>query len=163
MCNFLVWKVKALFAQSCLIVCNPTECSLPGSSVHVILQARILEWAAIPFFRGSSWLRDWTPVSCIAGRFFTVWATREAHTSLRTGGWEEPVVVPSLWEERGACSGSRLVRRDRQKQVDKEEMHSEAFLWLDHRQSALLSTDDVAHFQGAWWLTLMQTESLIIL
>ena len=45
-----------------------------------ILQARILEWAAMPSSRGSSWPRNWTPVSCIAGKFFTVWATREAQT-----------------------------------------------------------------------------------
>ena len=48
-------------------------------SVRGILQARILEWVAIPFSRGSSWLRDQIWVSCIAGRFFTLWATREAH------------------------------------------------------------------------------------
>ena len=54
------------------------DCSLPGSSVHGILQVRILEWVAIPFFRGSSGPRDWTWVSCIAGRFFIIWATREA-------------------------------------------------------------------------------------
>ena len=53
--------------------------SPPGSSVHRILQARILEWVAIPFSRGSSWPKDWTQVSCIAGRFFTFLATREAH------------------------------------------------------------------------------------
>ena len=53
-------------------------CSPPGSSAHEILQARILEWVAIPFFSGSSWPRDRTRVSCIAGRFFTAWATREA-------------------------------------------------------------------------------------
>ena len=47
--------------------CNPKDYSLPGSSVHRILQARILEWIAISFFRGSSWPRDGTPVSCIAG------------------------------------------------------------------------------------------------
>ena len=52
--------------------------SPPGSSVHGILQARILECVAIPFFRGSSQPRNQTWVSCIAGRFFTVWATREA-------------------------------------------------------------------------------------
>ena len=51
------------------------DCSPPGSSVHGILQARILEWIAIPFSRGSSQPRDWTQVSCITGRFFTVWAT----------------------------------------------------------------------------------------
>ena len=54
------------------------DCSLPSSSVHGILQAGILEWVAIPFARGSSQARDWTHVSCIAGRFFTDWATREA-------------------------------------------------------------------------------------
>ena len=52
------------------------DCSLPGSSVHGILQARILEWVAMPFSRGSSRSKDWTWVSCIAGRFFTIWATR---------------------------------------------------------------------------------------
>ena len=53
------------------------DCSLPSSSVHGLLQARILEWAAIPFSRGSSRPRDWTQVSRIAGRLFTVWVTRE--------------------------------------------------------------------------------------
>ena len=52
--------------------------SLPGSSVHGILQARILEWIAIFFSKGSSWPRDQAQVSCIAGRFFTIWATRDA-------------------------------------------------------------------------------------
>ena len=52
--------------------------SPPGSFVHGILQERILEWVAIPFSRGSSRSRDQTQVSCIAGEFFTVWATREA-------------------------------------------------------------------------------------
>ena len=65
-------------AQLCLTLCDPMDCSLPGSSVHGILQARILEQVAISFSRGSSWPRDRTQVSCIAGRFFTVWATREA-------------------------------------------------------------------------------------
>ena len=62
---------------SCVWLCKPTDCSLPGSSVHRILQTRILEWATIPFSRGSSWPResswprDRTQVSCTAGRFFT--------------------------------------------------------------------------------------------
>ena len=67
--------------QSCLTLCNPIGCSPPGSSVHGILQARVLEWVAIPFSRGSSWPRDWTQVSCIAGKFFTVWAIKEAQES----------------------------------------------------------------------------------
>ena len=57
---------------------NPIDCSLPGSSVHGISQARILEWIAISFSRGSSWPRNQTWVSCIAGGFFTDWVTREA-------------------------------------------------------------------------------------
>ena len=70
-------KVKVLVAQSCPALCNPMDCSSPGSLVCGILQARILEWVVIPFSRGSSWLRDRTQVSCIAGRFFTLWGTRE--------------------------------------------------------------------------------------
>ena len=59
--------MKAL-VQLCPNLCNPTDCGPPVSSVHGILQARILEWAAIPFSRRIS--RDWTWVSCTAGRFF---------------------------------------------------------------------------------------------
>ena len=70
--------VFVLLAQLCLTLHNPTDCSPPGFSVHGILQARILEWVAISFSRGSSWPRDWTLVSCIAGRFFTIWATKKA-------------------------------------------------------------------------------------
>ena len=57
--------------------------SLPGSTVHGIFQARILEWAAISFSRGSSQPRDRTPVCCIADRRFTVWATREAQGAVK--------------------------------------------------------------------------------
>ena len=70
-------KVKILVAQSCPTLCNPMHYSLPGSCVHGISQTRILEWVAISFSRGSSQPRDQTQVSCIAGRFFTIWATRE--------------------------------------------------------------------------------------
>ena len=63
---------KLLLTQSCLSLCNPMDCSPLGSSVHRILQARILEWVAMPSSRGSSQLRDRTQVSCIAGRFFTI-------------------------------------------------------------------------------------------
>ena len=58
------------------------DCSPPTSSVHGILQARILEWVAISFSRGSSWPRDLTRVSCTTGRLFTIWATREAQRRL---------------------------------------------------------------------------------
>ena len=65
----------------CSNSCPLIQCP-PGSSVHGILQARILEWVAILFSSGSSWPRDQTRVSCIAGEFFTIWATREAHQEL---------------------------------------------------------------------------------
>ena len=71
------WSVSEV-AQSCPTLCDPVDCSLPGSSVHGILQAWILEWVAISFSRGSSRPRDWTQVSCIGGRRFNLWATREA-------------------------------------------------------------------------------------
>ena len=59
-------------------LCDPMDCSPPGSLVHGIFQAWILEWVAVSFSRGSSWPRDQTWVSCAIGRHFTVWATREA-------------------------------------------------------------------------------------
>ena len=59
-----------LVAQSCLTLCDPVDCSPPGSSVHGILKARILEWVAIPFSRRCSWPRDRTRVSHIGGTFF---------------------------------------------------------------------------------------------
>ena len=70
-----------LVTQACLTLCDSMDCRPPGSSVHGILQATILRWVASPFSRGSSWPRDRTWVSCIADRFFTVWATREAHVT----------------------------------------------------------------------------------
>ena len=72
----ITWKkVKASVIQSCPTLYDPMDCSPPGSSVHGILQARILEWIAIPFSRGSSHPRDQTLISCITARFFTIWAT----------------------------------------------------------------------------------------
>ena len=65
-------------ARSCQTLCDPMDCSLPGSSIHGIFQARVLEWGAIAFSKGSSWPRDRIQVSCIAGKCFTIWATREA-------------------------------------------------------------------------------------
>ena len=61
---------KVLVTQSCPTLCNPMDCSLPGSSVHGIFWARILEWVAYAFSSGFFPFRDQTWVSCIAGRFF---------------------------------------------------------------------------------------------
>ena len=74
--NIYVYIIMCvLVAQSFPTLCYPMDYSPPGFSVHRILQARILEWIAIPFSRGSSLPRDRILVSCIAGRFFIVWAT----------------------------------------------------------------------------------------
>ena len=70
---FLWWFSHSVVSDSC----DPMDCSPPVSSVHGILQARILEWVAISFSTGSSRPKDWTWVSCTVGRFFTDWTTRE--------------------------------------------------------------------------------------
>ena len=64
--------MEVIVTQWYLTLCNLMDCSPPCSSVHGILQARILEWVPIPFSRGSSQLRDLAWVSCIAGRIFTI-------------------------------------------------------------------------------------------
>ena len=76
---FIKWWIidrlkKVKVTQSCLTLWDPMD-----YTVHGILRARILEWVACPFSRGSSQHRDWAQVSCVAGRFFTNWAIREAH------------------------------------------------------------------------------------
>ena len=77
--NRTIMKVKVLVAQSYLTLFDPMDCSLPGSSVHRIRQARTLEWFAIPFSRGSSWPWNQTQVSYLAGRFFPVGATMKKY------------------------------------------------------------------------------------
>ena len=92
-----------LVAKLCLTLCDPIDWSLPGSSVHGIVQARILEWGAISSSRGSSWPRDWTHVSCLAGRVFTAENESENHSavsdSLRPHGWYTP------WNSPGQNAG----------------------------------------------------------
>ena len=81
-------------AQLCPTLCSPMDCSLPGSSVHGIFQAIVLECIAISFSRGSSQPRDRTQVFRVVDRRFTVWATREVGSDkselkelLRNDGW----------------------------------------------------------------------------
>ena len=91
--NLLFWgftmlrESESVSHSVCPTLCDPIHCSPPGSSVYGILQARILEWVAIPFSWGSSQPRDRTWVSLNVGRFFTIWATREAHAYRR--GWKK--------------------------------------------------------------------------
>ena len=73
------YESESEVAQSCLTLRDPVDCGLPGFSIHGILQARILEWVAISFSRGSSQPKDQTQASHIGGRRrFNLWATREA-------------------------------------------------------------------------------------
>jgi len=86
------------WSRSVVSDCDPMDCSPPGSSIHGILQARILEWVAISFSRGSSQSRDWTQVSHTAGRRFNLWATREAQLELQhieksCSPWNSPIFV----------------------------------------------------------------------
>ena len=82
-------SLKVKVTQSCLTLCNPMDYTVYG-----VLQARILEWVAFPFSRGSSQPRDWTQVSCIAGGFFTSWAIREAPF---IEGTDAKTEAPILW------------------------------------------------------------------
>ena len=86
--------MKVTFTQACLTLYNAMDYSLVGSSVHGILQARMLKWAGIPFSRGSSQPRDQTWVSCTAGRFLTIWAARQVclHSSSHS-------LLHQLWAE----------------------------------------------------------------
>ena len=74
-CKLKLWVVVVKPLSCVWLFTTPMDCSPPGSSVHEIFQARILEQVVIPFSRGSPWPRNRTQVSSIAGRFFTVWAT----------------------------------------------------------------------------------------
>ena len=69
----VIHESESEVAQSCLTLCDPVDCSLPSSSVHGILQARILEWVAISFSRGSSQPRDRTWISCFSKCCATFW------------------------------------------------------------------------------------------
>ena len=82
--------------QSCLTLCNPVDCRPPGSSIHGISQARILEWVAISFSRESSRPRDQTRVSLIAGRCFNLWATRDAQSKDKL---EHSRAVLEIWNQ----------------------------------------------------------------
>ena len=93
--TFAMPAAAAKLLQLCLTLCDPKDYSLPGSSVYGIFQAKVLEWVAISFSRGSSRPGDWTQVSHIVGRCFTLWATREAHRSKHNKQWKPPLTPSS--------------------------------------------------------------------
>ena len=94
--------VCVLVDQSCLILCDPMDCSPPGSSVHGILQARILEWVAIPFSRGSFQPRDWTCVFCIGRRILCCLSHH--------GSPELFLSIPKLWVWGALCMHKNTYR-----------------------------------------------------
>ena len=127
--TFIQWKlikisgyVSAQSLQLCPTLCNPVDCSLPGSSVHGILLARTVEWVAMPSSRGSSSSWDQTHVCCvswIAGRFFTHWATLDAQSLDKTVKFKKKFLViltnrqdinryPSLIAEATVAQGQTL-------------------------------------------------------
>ena len=104
-----VHESESEVAQSCLTLCDPLDCSLPGSSVHGIFQARVLEWVAISFSRGSSQPRDWTRVSCIAGRYFTIWMNMNVHDSVLFSQIIPPLPSPTEFKSLSFVSVSLLL------------------------------------------------------
>ena len=96
------------------------DCSLSGSSVHGIFQARVLEWIAISFSKGSSWPRNWTRASHIAGRCFTVWATREdsrisykcTYIPFLLKGYLYPFLSPTLSQPSRLSESTRLYSKE---------------------------------------------------
>ena len=129
--------VAVLVAQSYLTLCDHLDCSRPGSSFQGILQARIQEWGAIPFSWGSSWPRDWTWVSCTAGRFFPIWAIRDAQWLSGTTqlfGEENPRDwIPSDREERMDAEYSEMQECQNEardvKKAFAEPTHLHAFIY----------------------------------
>ena len=97
-------------SQLCLTLCVPMGCSPPGSSVHGFLQARILEWFAISSSRESSWPRDWTPVSRIAGGFFTILTTREVQRIIGSRkGKQKSHMMKGKWLNRSKANEFILI------------------------------------------------------
>ena len=94
----VMWGLKVLVPQWCLTLCDPVDCSPPGSSVHGILQARILEWVAIPFSRGFSWPRDQTHISCLGRQILYHRATWEATYLVMQFRHSLPILWPSHWK-----------------------------------------------------------------
>ena len=106
--------------QSCPTLCNSVGCSPPGSSVHGILQARVLDWVATSFSRGSSQPRDRTRVSLIAGRRFNRWAGNAAIWHNMDGPWG-PILTETIQTEKANTIQSQLcVESKKAKQIETE-------------------------------------------
>ena len=120
--TLMVVKVQVIVSQLCLTLCHPMDCSLPGSSVHGILQARILEWDAISFSRASSWPRDQTPVSMLACRFFTICVTMDVPTSMIGSTFKVFVSSRSFFFFFGKGTEVKTARRNSSRLHDNEKL-----------------------------------------
>ena len=158
------WKVKVLIAQSCQTLGDPMDCTPPGSSVHGTLQARILQWVAILFSRGSSEPRVQTQVSCTAGRFFTIWASREALVLLQHGNalihlftrrrqWQPtPVLLPGKSHGWRSLVGRSLWDREESDTTEWLHFHfSLSCIGEGNGNSLQCSCLENPRDGGAWW------------
>ena len=126
--KILSGESESKVAQLCLTLHHPMDCSLPGSSIHGIFQARVLEWVAIFFSRGSSWPRGRTQVSRTAGRCFSIWATREA---FEWGGY--PVLSSGLTIITKVTIRERQDGQNQRRQYDKESGGREEYVMIKQR------------------------------
>ena len=140
-------KSESEVAQSCPSLCDPMDCSLPGFSIHGILQARILEWVTISFSRGSSKPRDWTQVSRIGGRRFNLWTTREYN--IRHFKRMCPDFKSSVEEQKGPHLKLNELGAHPSWQYELREVDpffDSCFLHL-----LIWSNDNAAHLMGSLW------------
>ena len=131
------------------------DCSLPGSSLHGILQERMLEWVAIPFSRRSTWPRDWTWVSHIAGRFFTIWANREALLDVRAGQWKRLSAEELMPSSSGAgeVSWESLGQQDQTSQSKRKStlnIHWKDWCWSWSSSTLVTWCKELTHWKRLW-------------
>ena len=128
----------------CPTLCDPMDCSPPGSSIHGIFQAWRLEWVAISFSRRSSWPRYWTQVSWIVGRCFTIWATKEVTSlairhrlffasSLSPDFFFSPSLLSYKFKICNGCQSHQILIKFW------ENRRSESFFWIKFHLSTQLS------------------------
>ena len=108
------YTIKVLFTQSHPTICNPMDCSLPGSSVHEILQARILEWVTVPFSRGSSWpkVEPWSPTLLEDSLLSEPQLPFSIHSMSRGTVWHRQNLNPGQTDSRSHCTGGHWALLD---------------------------------------------------
>ena len=144
-----------LVSQSCPTLCNPKDCSPPGSSVHGISQARILEWGAISSSRESSRPRDQTRISCVpctAGRFFTCWALGEAPegTKEKMAFQADGETFSKTWREKAMAPHSSTLAWKIPWAEEPGGLQSMGWLRVGHDWATSLSLFTFTHWRRKW-------------